>query len=127
MPAERGRARPGAQPRLDAPALLLVDLQNGDAHPASAYVARRRARDGDAAAERYLGRLRDEVIPNARRLRAAFRQLERPVIFVRIQSLTPDGRERSPDHVRRGIHFPPGSWDGAIIDDLAPAVLGVDG
>jgi nicotinamidase-related amidase len=113
-------ARPRPGDGLDRPALLIVDLQRGDAHPDCDYVRRRRARDGDEAAEYYLGRIREQVLPNVGRLQAAMRDRGWPVIFVRIQSLTPDGRDRSPDHVRRGIHFPPGSPDGEILPEVAP-------
>jgi ureidoacrylate peracid hydrolase len=105
---------------LDAPALLLIDLQYGDAHPDSAYAHRRRARDGEAAYRYYTGRLRDQVIPNVTDLQRAFRAAGREVLFVRIETRTADGRDRSPDHVARSIHFPPGSAEGRILDELAP-------
>ena len=121
MPPSEPSGPPGAVPVLRRPALLLIDLQYGDAHADSAYVQRRRAHDGDAAAAYYLGRIRDQVLPNVARLQAIFRAAGHPVVFVRIESLTADGRDRSPDHVRRGIHFPPGSPDGRILPDVAPA------
>jgi ureidoacrylate peracid hydrolase len=105
---------------LRAPALLLIDLQYGDAAPQSAYVQRRRARDGEEAYRYYTDRLRDRVIPNVARLQQAFRGAGREVLFVRIESRTHEGRDRSADHVRRNIHFPPGSPEGRILDELAP-------
>jgi nicotinamidase-related amidase len=120
VPTSEAGATTRGRASLDRPALLLIDLQRGDAHPDCDYVRRRRARDGDAAAEYYLSRLRDRVLPSVARLQAASRAGGRPVIFVRIQSLTADGRDRSPDHVRRGIHFPPGSPDGEILPEVAP-------
>lgn len=102
-------------------ALVVVDLQNGDAHPDSAYVARKRRQHGEAAAEYYLGRLSRVVLPNTQRLVDAFHDEGSTVIFVRIQSLTQDGRDRSPDHRSRGIHFPPGSEESQLLAALAPA------
>jgi nicotinamidase-related amidase len=105
---------------LDAPALLLVDLQYGDADPRSAYALRRRASDGEEAYRYYTERLRDVVIPNVARLQGAFREAGREVLFVRIESRTVDGRDRGAGHVRRNIHFPPGSPEGRILAPLAP-------
>ena len=121
MPASREDGAPET-PGLDlgAPGLLLVDLQYGDADPASAYALRRRARDGEDAYAYYTGRLREQVIPNVVRLQETFRSAGHEVLFVRIESRTADGRDRSPDHVARGIHFPPGSAEGRILDELAP-------
>jgi nicotinamidase-related amidase len=106
--------------RLDRPILLVVDLQNGDAHPASAYVRRKAGELGHDAERYYVSRLRDVVIPNVERLRKAFASAERSVIYARIQSLTADGRDRGSGHKMRGIHFPPGSWDGEILAEVAP-------
>ena len=65
MPRPCTHVAPGAHPPgLERPALLLIDLQYGDAHPDCGYVRRRRrARDGDVAAEYYLSRIRDHVLP----------------------------------------------------------------
>lgn len=120
MPAKSHATVSPVRPALQSPALLVVDMQFGDAHPESAYVARRRARDGDAAADYYTGRLRERVVPNIARLVGAFRVGRREVVFVHIQSLTRDGRDRSADHRGREIHFPPGSPEGRILPELAP-------
>lgn len=120
MPANSDAAATATPPGLERAAILVVDMQYADAHPDSAYVARRRARDGDAVAEYYTSRLRERVVPNVRRLVAAFRDAAGEVLFVRIQSLTADGRDRSPDHVRRGIHVPPGSDEARILPELLP-------
>ena len=42
------------------------------------------------------------------------------MIHTRIQSLTPDGRDRSPGHRRLGLHAPPGSREAEFLDELAP-------
>ena len=70
--------------------------------------------------ERYATRLDTVVVPNIQRLLAAFRENGGEAIFVRIESLTEDGRDRGPEHRERGIHFPPGSKEGAILEEIAP-------
>jgi hypothetical protein len=42
------------------------------------------------------------------------------VIFTVIESLTPDGRDRSLDHKISRLHFPKGSWEAEVIPELAP-------
>jgi nicotinamidase-related amidase len=42
------------------------------------------------------------------------------VVFVRIESLTMDGRDRGPQHRAKGIHFPPRSKEGEILAQIAP-------
>jgi ureidoacrylate peracid hydrolase len=37
-----------------------------------------------------------------------------------IRSLTDDGRDRGLDYRITGFHVPPGSWDGEVIESLAP-------
>ena len=101
-------------------ALLVVDMQVGDADADSEYVRGRRARDGDAVADYYVGRIREQVVPNTRRLLDAYRAAGEEVVFVRIELLTRDGRDRSAVHRERGIHFPPGSSEGRIIPELEP-------
>ena len=105
---------------LSKPALIVVDLQNGDAHDDSDYVRRKTKELGEAARAYFLERLGQSVIPNALRLLAAFRERDLPVVYARIQSLTADGRDRGAGHKERAIHFPPGSWDGQILVELQP-------
>ena len=103
-----------------ASALLFVDVQN--------FCARRDGgefRDLAAAelAEKYgfyFDRLR-EVIPNMQRLQAAFRAARIEVLYATIECLTKDGRDRSLDYKITGFLIPKGSWDGKVIDELAPA------
>ena len=68
----------------------------------------------------YFERLEQYVLPNVARLQAAFRARELEVIHTRIQSLTQDGRDRSPGHKRLGLHAAPGSRDAEFIDAVAP-------
>ena len=102
-------------------ALLCIDMQYLDASPGHGVFA-------DAAAsgvpieaqEYYFDRLQKTVFPNVRRLQDAFREHNFEVIHTRIQSLTMDGRDRSPGHKRLGLHAAPGSKEAEFIEEVAP-------
>jgi nicotinamidase-related amidase len=101
-------------------ALLIVDMQYGDAHPDYGLLKAKRERGDVAEVDYYVRRLDQVATPNMCRLLDAFRAAGAEVLFVRIQSLTQDGRDRGPEHKAKGIHFPPGSKDGEILDVLRP-------
>ena len=42
------------------------------------------------------------------------------MMYTTIESLTLDGRDRSLDYKITGFHVPKGSWDGKVIDQIAP-------
>ena len=101
-------------------ALLFIDVQNFAAH-----------RDGgefkDLSAEAFeqqygwfFAELEGRVIPNMQRIQAASREAGVEVMHTTIESLTLDGRDRSLDYKITGFHVPKGSWDGKVIDELAP-------
>lgn len=102
-------------------ALLCIDLQYLDA-------ARGHGVFADAAAsgvpleaqEYYFSELENVVLPNVRRLQEAFRASGLEVIHSRIQSLTRDGRDRSPGHKRLQLHAPPGSKEAEFLEQVAP-------
>ncbi|TVP82538.1 isochorismatase family cysteine hydrolase [Thioalkalivibrio sp.] len=102
-------------------ALLCIDLQYLDA-------ARGHGVFADAAAsgvplkaqEYYFQYLEKVVLPNVRRLQDAFRAQGLEVIHSRIQSLTRDGRDRSPGHKRLNLHAPPGSKEAEFVESVAP-------
>ena len=102
-------------------ALLCIDMQYLDAAPGYGVFA-----DADAsgvpheAQEYYFNRLDEIVLPNVRRLQDAFRERELEVIHTRIQSLTNDGRDRSPGHKRLNLHAAPGSKEAEFLDQIAP-------
>jgi nicotinamidase-related amidase len=101
-------------------ALLVIDMQYGDAHRDFGTL-RRMADRGDAAAvDYYASRLESLVVPNIQRLQAAFRAVGSEVIHTRIQSLTRDGRDRSLQHRSLGIHHPPGSKEAEFLPEVAP-------
>ncbi|MGI6856160.1 isochorismatase family cysteine hydrolase [Mesorhizobium sp. 1B3] len=68
----------------------------------------------------YFDRLRTLAIPNMQRLQKAFRTTGIEVLYTTIESLTKDGRDRSLDYKITGFHVPKGSWDGKVIDEIAP-------
>jgi nicotinamidase-related amidase len=122
--ASKLRHRYGALPepkfRPGDTALLCIDLQYGDAHRDHGVLRRMRERgDGDVAAY-YLDRLERLVIPNVRRLQDACRDAGIEVIHTKIESLTNDGRDRSLEHKRLGIHHPPGSLEAQFLPEIAP-------
>jgi nicotinamidase-related amidase len=103
-------------------ALLLIDLQKlcaaegigvfGETAPAAAVLEAR---------SYYFDSLARTVLPNAERLLRAFRQHGLEVIHTRIQSLTPDGRDRSPGHKRLRLHAAPGSREAEFLPPVEPA------
>jgi nicotinamidase-related amidase len=101
-------------------ALVIVDMQYGDAHRDYGLLKSKRQAGDVETVERYARRLDDLVIPNIQQLQRAFRANGGEVIFIRIESLTMDGRDRGAGHRERGIHFPPGSKEGQILEDIRP-------
>lgn len=100
-------------------ALLFIDVQNFSAR-----------RDGGefvglgpeemARHAYYFDRIERVALPNMRRLQAAFRRAGIEVMYTTIESLTKDGRDRSLDYKITGFHVPKGSWDGRVLDAIAP-------
>ncbi|NIR59778.1 MAG: cysteine hydrolase [Gammaproteobacteria bacterium] len=102
-------------------ALLVIDMQYLDAargHGVFADVER----SGVAveAQDYYFDRLERIVLPNIRRLQDVFRANRLEVIHTRIQSLTRDGRDRSPGHKRLGLHAPEGTKEAQFVEQVAP-------
>jgi ureidoacrylate peracid hydrolase len=101
-------------------ALLFIDVQN--------FSVRRNGGEfkdvpDSEIAERcgyYFERLKSVAIPNMQRLQKAFRNAGIEVLYTTIESLTKDGRDRSLDYKITGFNVPKGSWDGKVIDEIAP-------
>jgi nicotinamidase-related amidase len=106
MTAPLTRDRPIRQGRA---ALLIIDVQNGTFGPAQA-----------AAKPEFHAAASSVVIPNIRRLLDAFRRARLEVIYTVIASLTQDGRDRSLDYKLSGFNFVVGSWEAAVIEEIAP-------
>jgi len=110
-------------------ALLLIDLQNYGCNPRAGVAAMLAARHPEIAGY-YVPRLTEIVIPNARRLLAAFRGAGLPVLFTRHGPLLADGsdmiarrRRRDADSVATTATptlWNRGTFEHAVIDELAP-------
>lgn len=102
-------------------ALLCIDMQYLDAAPGYGVFADVEASGvPPAAQEYYFDRLKYTVLPNVRHLQDTFRSHSLEIIHTRIQSLTQDGRERSPGHKRLGLHAAPGSCEAEFLEEVAP-------
>lgn len=102
-------------------ALLCIDLQYLDAARGYGVFADATASGVPLEAqEYYFHSLENTVLPNVHSLQNAFRDLELEVIHTRIQSLTADGRDRSPGHKRLNLHAPPGSKEAEFLESVAP-------
>ena len=64
--------------------------------------------------------VREVVVPNLRRLIAAFRDSGAEVMYTVIENLTKDGRDRSLDYKICDYFVAKGSWDAKVFDALAP-------
>lgn len=105
---------------LSQTALLFIDVQN--------FAAKREGAEfKDLSEAEFQGRygwffreLESRVVPNMQRLQQASRKAGVEVLYTTIESLTLDGRDRSLDYKITGFNVPKGSWDGKMIDELAP-------
>ena len=101
-------------------ALLFIDAQNFSAHRRSSLFADL----DDAQFEQRYGwffhRLQEETLANMLALQAACRQARVEVMYTVIESLTADGRDRSLDYKLTGFHIAKDSWEGKVLDELAP-------
>ncbi len=68
----------------------------------------------------FFGQLAKVAVPNMQRLQSACRAAGLEVMYTIIESLTKDGRDRSLDYKITGFNVPKGSWDGKVIDEIAP-------
>jgi len=101
-------------------AIISVDMQNADC---AAKLRHRTLGEGpENDGYRYFyDRLDRLAIPNQQRIHLASRAKAIENIYVIIESLTLDGRDRGIDHKASLIHNPRGSWEAKVIDEVAPA------
>ncbi|KIW14992.1 hypothetical protein PV08_07779 [Exophiala spinifera] len=94
-----------------APALVVVDMQNGFCHKQGSFAKMGMQSDPTA------------IVPHINRLRAAFHAADVPVFFVRT-AYNADYSDRRPhdcgDRVERLGGLLRGSWDAEMIDELTP-------
>ena len=101
-------------------ALLFIDVQN--------FAAHRNGKEFDGLPEDtfnekygwFFDQLDSCVIPNMQALQNSCREHQIEIIYTTIESLTIDGRDRSLDYKITGFNVPKGSWDGKVIDQIAP-------
>lgn len=101
-------------------AVLFIDVQNFSARREGAEFA---GLSDAAFAESYgsfFERLEAETVPNMQAVQRACRAAGVEVMYTTIESLTLDGRDRSLDYKITGFNVPKGSWDGKVIDEIAP-------
>jgi len=101
-------------------ALLFVDVQNFSAHRKGAEFVDLTDDHFNKKYGWFFNELEVRVIPNMQAIQSACRQAGVEVMYTTIESLTRDGRDRSLDYKITGFNVPKGSWDGKVIDALAP-------
>ena len=101
-------------------ALLFIDVQNFSAHRKGAEFNGLDPAEFDAKYGWYFDQLDSRVIPNMQAVQAACRAAGVEVMYTTIESLTLDGRDRSLDYKITGFNVPKGSWDGKVLDQIAP-------
>ncbi|MHA7885394.1 cysteine hydrolase family protein [Nitratireductor rhodophyticola] len=101
-------------------AILYVDVQNFSAKKNGAEFVDLDEKTLNEKYGWYFDRLEGEVIPRMQKLQAACRKAGVEVMYTTIESLTLDGRDRSLDYKITGFNVPKGSWDGKVIDEIAP-------
>ncbi len=101
-------------------AILYVDVQNFSAHRKGAEFADLDEKTFEEKYRWYFDRLDADVIPRMQKLQAACRSAGVEVMYTTIESLTLDGRDRSLDYKITGFNVAKGSWDGKVIDQIAP-------
>jgi len=104
----------------DQSALLFIDVQNFSANRGGAEFKDLSAEAFSEHYSWYFDQLEQQVIPNMQVLQSACRKARVEVMYTTIESLTLDGRDCSLDYKITGLHVPKGSWDGKVIDQIAP-------
>jgi ureidoacrylate peracid hydrolase len=100
-------------------AMLFVDVQNYSAEGGGRYAGLA----PEAVDSRYgyfFRRMREQVVPNMRKLQRACREAGVEVMFTVIESLTLDGRDMGLDYKISQLFCPKGSHDARVIDAIAP-------
>src|SRR5690349_14511120 len=101
-------------------ALLFIDVQNFSARRDGAEFKDMPDAEFNSKYGWFFGEMKARIVPNMQRLQAAFRKARVEVMYTTIESLTKDGRDRSLDYKITGFNVAKGSWDGKVIDELAP-------
>nr|WP_319486648.1 isochorismatase family cysteine hydrolase [uncultured Cohaesibacter sp.] len=101
-------------------ALLFVDVQNFSCNRKGGEFSDLTEEQLEEKCGWYFKTLEASTVPNMQALQAKCRQKGIEVMYTTIESLTLDGRDRSLDYKITGFNVPKGSWDGKVIDEIAP-------
>ena len=101
-------------------ALLFIDVQNYVATADGGEYGGLEASERETRYGFFFRAMRDTAVPNMQLLQAACRAGGVEVLYTVIENLTLDGRDRSLDYKISGLNVPRGSWDGKVIDAIAP-------
>jgi ureidoacrylate peracid hydrolase len=101
-------------------AILFIDVQNFAARRDGGEFKDIPDAEFNAKYGWFFAEMKARIVPNMQRLQAAFRKAKVEVMYTTIESLTKDGRDRSLDYKITGFNVAKGSWDGKVIDELAP-------
>jgi ureidoacrylate peracid hydrolase len=104
----------------DHAALLFIDVQNYAARRDGGEYKHLTERDIDERYGFFFRTLGETALPNMRRLQDACRRGGIEVLYTVIESLTKDGRDRGLDYKISGFNVARGSWDGKVLDAIAP-------
>ncbi len=101
-------------------ALLFIDVQNFAAHRNGAKFSGLTEEEFTRKYGWFFSELDTRVIPNMQAIQKACRSSGIEVVYTTIESLTLDGRDQSLDYKITGFNVAKGSWDGKVIDQIAP-------
>ena len=101
-------------------ALLFIDVQNFSAEREGAEFKDLSPQAMEEKFGWYFEQLDNCVVPNMQAIQKAARAAGVEVMYTTIESLTLDGRDRSLDYKITGFNVAKGSWDGKVIDRIAP-------
>lgn len=101
-------------------ALLIIDMQNAYANPAYGILAKADRLGVPREAMGYYRERLPAIITNIYQLANAFRSRKLHIVFFKIESMTPEGKDRGVHHARLGIEVKPGSNESRIIEELRP-------
>ncbi|WP_222869649.1 Peroxyureidoacrylate/ureidoacrylate amidohydrolase RutB [Roseobacter fucihabitans] len=104
----------------DQSGLLFIDVQNFSAKREGAEFKDLTDAEFDKSYGWFFEQLNSRVVPNMQALQSGCRAAGIEVMYTTIESLTKDGRDRSLDYKITGFNVPKGSWDGKVIDEIAP-------
>ena len=104
----------------DQSALLFIDVQNFSAHREGGEFSDTPPEKFEAEFGWFFDEFESRVLPNMQALQRTCRDAGIEVMYTTIESLTLDGRDRSLDYKITGFNVPKGSWDGKVIDQIAP-------